>query len=83
MKKLSHKIYWNQAIRTWQAAGETYPFVYAKPACLLLKSYAPLSKRQRWFFTFIQTIDIGLRQWNRMYIIIKDFINILLAWKKH
>ena len=49
-KKLFHKIYWNQANLTGDAAGETYAFVYAKPACLVMKSYAPFSKRQNWFW---------------------------------
>ena len=30
MKTLFHKIYWNQANLTGDAAGETYAFVYAK-----------------------------------------------------
>ena len=46
MKKLFHKMYWNQANFTGDAAGETYAFVYANPACLVLKSYAPFLKRQ-------------------------------------
>ena len=31
MKKLFHKIYWNQSNLTGDAAGETHAFVYAKP----------------------------------------------------
>ena len=42
MKKLFHKIYWNQANLTWKAAGETYASVYAKTSGLVMKSYAPL-----------------------------------------
>ena len=44
---------------TRDAAGETYAFVYAKPSYMVMKSYAPFLKCQR---TFIQTIDIGLKQ---------------------
>ena len=58
MKKLFHKIYWNQTNFTGDAAGKTYAFVYAKPACLVMNSYAPFSKRQSWFW-LIQTVDIG------------------------
>ena len=56
MKKLFHKIYWNQANLTagetyaFIAAGKTYAFVYTKPACFVMKSYAPFSKRQSWFW---------------------------------
>ena len=50
MKKLFYNIYWNQANLAGDAAGETYAFLYAKPACLVMKSYAPFSKHQRWFW---------------------------------
>ena len=81
MKKLFHKIYWNQANLTGDAAGETYAFVYAQPACLVMKSYAPFSKRQSWFewkswFEFHSNHWNWFRakideKWNRMNIIIK------------
>ena len=50
MKKLLHKMYWNQGNFTGDAAGETYAFVYSDPACLVMKSYAPFLKRQIWFW---------------------------------
>ena len=50
MKKVFHKIYWNLANLTEDAAGETYAFVYAKPPYLVMKSYSPFSKRQSWFW---------------------------------
>ena len=61
MKKLFHKIYWNQANLTGDAAGETYAFVYAKPACLVMKSYT-LSRNANSDFDFHSNLDIGLKQ---------------------
>ena len=50
MTKVFHKIYWNLTILNGDVAGETYAFVYAKPPYLVMKSYAPFSKRQSWFW---------------------------------
>ena len=50
MKKVFHKIYWNLVNFTGDTAGKTYAFVHAKPPYLVMKSYAPFSKRQSWFW---------------------------------
>ena len=50
MKKVFHKMYWNLSNFTGDAAGETYAFVCAKPPYLVMKSYAPFSKHQSWFW---------------------------------
>ena len=54
MKKVFHKIYWNLANHTGDAARETYAFAYAKPPSLVMKA--------KLILTFIKTIDIGLKQ---------------------
>ena len=59
--KKTHKIYWNKVNRTGDAAREIYAFVYAKPACLVMKSYAPL-ETPKLILNFIQTIDIHIKQ---------------------
>ena len=56
---------------TGDVAGETYAFVYAKPAFVVMNSYATFSKTPKLILTFIQTIDIDLKQrlmknWNRV-----------------
>ena len=45
MKKVFHKIYWNLANLTGDAAGETYAFVYAK------HEVTPLSRNPKLIFT--------------------------------
>ena len=50
MKKVFHTIFWNQANLPGDAAGKTFAFVYAKPPYLVMKSSAPFSKRQSWFW---------------------------------
>ena len=67
MKKVFHKIYWNLLNLTGDAAGETYAFVYAKPPYLVMKSYAPFSKRKTHWYWF----KAKMKNWNRMHIIIK------------
>ena len=54
MKKLFHKIYWNQANLTWKAAGETCASVYAKTGGFDNEELRP--------FIWLQPIDIGLKQ---------------------
>ena len=66
MKKVFHKIYWNLANPTGDAAGEIYAFVYAT------QELRPFLETPKLILPFIQTIDIGLKQrlmkiWNRMY----------------
>ena len=55
MKKVFHNIHWNLANLNEDAALKTYAFVYAKPPYLVMKNYAPFSKRQSWFL-------LGLKQ---------------------
>ena len=55
-EEIISKIYWNQANLTGDAAGETYAFVYAIPACVVIKSYAPFSKRQSWFLLLFKLL---------------------------
>ena len=43
-EKFFYKIYWNQIHYTGEEAGETCAFVYAKPTCLVMKSYSALSE---------------------------------------
>ena len=62
MKKVFHKIYWNLANLTGDAARKTYAFVYAKPSYLIMKILRPFLETQKLILTFIQTIDIGLKQ---------------------
>ena len=51
MKKVFHKIYWNQANLTGDAARETYAFVYAKPPYLVIR-VTPLSRNAKVDFDF-------------------------------
>ena len=52
MMQISHTLYWYPANLTREAAGESCALIQAKPACLIIKSYAPLTKIQRWFRVF-------------------------------
>ena len=71
---------------TREAAGESYSLIQAKPACLIMKSYARLTKFQRWFRVFSNhwyccKANMAENKWSRVHIIVRYSINFLLVGK--
>ena len=62
MKKVFRKLYWNLANLTGIAAGETYAFVFEKRPYFGNEELRPFLETPKLISTFIQTINIGLKQ---------------------
>ena len=83
MKKLFHKIYWTQANLTGDAAGENLCVCVRKTSMFGDEELHPILETPKLILTFIQTIDIGLKQMLMKNLILaeKSTTGILCVFK--